>query len=403
MAYDITQLQSDLESTLHGTNLSSIQNIYNLIFRAGATLLLDLDPQETKRTVELTSPIYKNIYDYALPADVKGNKIVDIKPQLRRNFFDNPRSTFNRVFDLNKGRGSAAPSFTFNFDSGIKTIRIDNQIVPQGVLIDSGAYINQNGLYTVGGDATDLVTDNLNFVSPPQSLRFNMPAGANPSAGYITNSTLEAVDLSEQNQESAIFIPVYLPTATNFTSVELQWGSSTSDYFSKTVTVTHEATVFQNGWNMLRFDWDSAVSTGTPDDSSITYIKVIFNTDGAAMNGVRINNIQAILGAIYEVEYYSKYLFRDATTGAFKEFPTEESDLINLDTESYHILLNRVAYLGAQQNGGGDAAYDVNFFLGEYIRGLRRYKDMYKSEIIKPQQQYYQEDRRGRRFRRGNI
>jgi hypothetical protein len=404
MAYDITQLQSDLESTLHGTNLSSLQNIYNLIFRGAAQLLLDLDPQETKRIVELPSPIYKNIYDYALPADVKGNKIVDIRPQLKRNFYDNPRQTFNRVFDLNKGTGSVAPSFTMNFDSGIKTIRIDNQIIPQGILIDSGSYINENGTYTVGGSATDLTTDNINFVSPPQSLRFNLSAGADPSSGYIENTTLTPVDLSFQNQESSIFIPVYLPTASNFVSIKLDWGSSTANYFSRTVTTTHENTVFQNGWNMIRFDWKDATTTGTPDDSAINFIKLTFNYNGTAMNGVRINNIQSILGSIYEVEYYSKYLFRDATTGAFKETPTEEDDLINLDTESYHLLLNRVAYLAAQQNGGGDAGYDVNFFLREYALGLQRYKSMYKSEIIKPQQQYYSPTRRsGRGFRRGNI
>jgi len=69
---------------------------------------------------------------------------------------------------------------------------------------------------------------------------------------------------------------------------------------------------------------------------------------------------------------------------------TDDSNLINLDTESYNLLLNLVAYYSLQQQQGLDAQfYDGNFFLQEYTQALAAYKAMYKSEIQKPQSTYY--------------
>ena len=95
-------------------------------------------------------------------------------------------------------------------------------------------------------------------------------------------------------------------------------------------------------------------------------------------------------GTILSYEYYSKYLFRDAITGAFQETVTDNSNFINLDTESFNLMVYLVAYFAVQQQQGLDAMfYDGNFFLQQYQQGLARYKSMYKSELQKPQSSYY--------------
>ena len=86
----------------------------------------------------------------------------------------------------------------------------------------------------------------------------------------------------------------------------------------------------------------------------------------------RINLVECILGTILEYEYYSKYLFRDAVTGAFQETVTDDSNLINLDTESYNLLFNLTTFLAVQQQQGLDAMfYDGNFF-GQAYPGFPR-------------------------------
>ncbi len=74
MAYDVAQLKTDIASILHGTTLNSIQAIDQLIYRGTSELLEDVDPQETKRILQLSSPIYTSVYDYPLPPDLKGHR-----------------------------------------------------------------------------------------------------------------------------------------------------------------------------------------------------------------------------------------------------------------------------------------------------------------------------------------
>jgi len=71
------------------------------------------------------------------------------------------------------------------------------------------------------------------------------------------------------------------------------------------------------------------------------------------------------------------------------ETVTADTNTINLDTESYNLLVNQCGILMAQQNQGSDATFDVNFFRQAYLDGVRMYKSRYKSEILPPQQSYY--------------
>ena len=124
-SYTITQLKSDLTSSLHGTTLNKVQNVNGMIQRAGADLLLQLDPQETKRIVPLTTPIFNNVYDYQLPTDLKGTKIIDIRPQANRTLLDRYVQGYGQDFDINKAY-TLQPNITVQFNQGLKFIRIDN-------------------------------------------------------------------------------------------------------------------------------------------------------------------------------------------------------------------------------------------------------------------------------------
>ena len=67
--YDIQTLKQDITGMLHGTTANQIVGLtsdtnYNLINRAARQLLLDLDPQETKRIVEFVGPIFNSVFAY---------------------------------------------------------------------------------------------------------------------------------------------------------------------------------------------------------------------------------------------------------------------------------------------------------------------------------------------------
>lgn len=400
MAYDITKLKADLEGTLHGTTLNQITNLDGVIDRAARQVLLDVDPQETKRIVEFTNPIFTQVYDYAIPNDLKGNKVVDIRPQVNRLSQDVYLQEYNQAFDISK-QIALSNDFTINFNTGIKTIRINSPFLQQGILINPASSISGDGTWSTLNGAQNLTADNVNFVYGGGSLKFNLAAGQ--VVGSLVNSNFPTVNLSNQLNQSTLFIFTYLPLASAVTSVELQWGTDSLNYYTRTVNVTQQNTIFQNGWNLLAYNWAGSTVVGAPNPSSIGYLKVTWNYNGTLQTGVRLNSIVSRMGSILELEYYSKFLFRDFLTGAFQETVTNNSNLINLDTESYNILFYQVALMCVQQALGQDSMYDTNYFVQNYKEAIERYKAMYKSETQKPQSDYYPMPQRGyARFINGN-
>jgi len=386
MAYSIQNLKNDLTAVLHNTQLNQIVNIDGLIDRAARQLLLDCDPQETKRTLEFTTPIYNSVYNYALAPDVKGNKIIDIRPQVKRLPRDVWTQAYNQAFDIWKQNiYGNRDMFTINFNTGVKTILVSAPLLNPSIILNQADSILDNGTWVVGGTASNLVVNNTNFVQGGGSLQFDITTGT----GWLENSTMTAVDLTNHLNQSSLFEWISIPTSANLISVTLRWGSDASNYYTKTLTLNQQGTAFVDGWNLIQNIWSDATVVGSPDAMAIDYLRVSFVVT-ANMAGLLINDINSILGSVLEYEYYSKYLFRDAITGAFQETVTDDSNLINLDTESYNLLFNFVAYLATQQQQGVDAlSYDGNFFGQQYQINLQRYKAQYKSEVQKPQSTYY--------------
>lgn len=400
--YTITQLKADLSGMIHGTTLNQITNLFGLIDRAASQLLLDCDPQETIVTVPIVNAVYSMVYNYSLPVDVKGNKIINIFPQVqtwaRGNNFS---QIYNKDFTMAQG-WNAGSSLSLLFNSGIKTIEINWANAITGTLVNPADEVGDDGNWVTGGTANNLTTDLVNFVAGNGSLKFDLSSGGNPSTGYLENSTSELVNLSNVENQSSLFLYTFLPTATDFNSVTLRWGSSSTDYWESTATMTQQNTAFANGWNLLQFPWLGATVVGTPNSSAVTYLRVIWDYNGNAQTAVRLDNIVSRLGSILNIEYYSKYLFRNPITGAFQERVLTNSDLINLDTESYTLLLYLVAAFAVQQQSGAESVFDTQYFLNLYNANLNRYRTMYKSQIIKPRTAYYTAPFRNlRRYFRG--
>lgn len=391
MSYTVQDIKNDLTGVLHQTQLNQIFNIDGLIDRAARQVLLDIDPQETKRTLEFVNPIFNGVFDYPIAADVKGNRIIDIRPQVRRLPLDIWSQSYNQEFDVFKSNILTLKNmFTMNLNTGIKTLRINAPFLNNPIIVNEAENVTSNGTWTVAGTGSNLTTDNINYVQGTGSLKFDSTAGV----AYVENSTMTAVNLSSYENQSSFFVWVYAPTGTNLQSVNLRIGSSSANYYSLSVTQNQNQTAFVNGWNLCQFDWKDMSVTGTPNSSSISYVRVSLTTIGTN-TGLRVNGIDSILGSILEYEYYSKYLFRDSETGAFQEKVTDDSNIVNLDTESYNLLFNQVAFLATQQQQGKDSMYDANYFKKLYDDGVKRYQGLYKSEAQKPQTIYYAKPYKG--------
>lgn len=382
MAYSITTANADLAAILHGTNLNKIQNLNGLHNRTARQLLLDIDPQETIRKVTTASPIFSQVWDYACPSDLKGNRVIDIAPPYYRTPYQIDGQMYNQDFDISKNLFNPPSAFTIQFNTAIKTIRINDTSLPQGVVLDPCEAVNT---WATAGTASSLAVNNINFAAGSGSLSFNMTTGT----GSISETTSAQVDLSSQLNQATLFYYLYLPTGSQITSTQIRWGSDASNYYSVTSTTQFGGNAFQTGWNLISANWLGATVVGSPVVTAVDYLYINVVAT-AAQTGICVDNIVSTMGLYRQIQYYSKYMYRDATTGAFQETVTDNSNLINLDTESYNLYLSLLCFYADQQVQGVSATFfDDSFWGQEYLKNKTRYTALNKSQVQKPHIQYY--------------
>jgi hypothetical protein len=355
MSKTISTFKSELQRKLRGTSLARVADFNSTVGEAAGNLLAEIDPIETVRIAQLSGAVHDDVYDYTAPSDLKGSKIVDIRPQVNRNLSDNPSQRGMQDFDLRKT--IADDVFSIYWDDGTKWIRYSKDVNSRQKVIDGMASLTANGSWSAGDDATSLVKDTVRSISGGASLKFNL-SGAT-TAGYIENSTLTAVDLTSHDEQSSLFLWVYIPDSSIITNYILRWGNDSSNYWSQTVTQQAFGS-FQNGWNFLKFDWNGATETGTVAPATIDYVRITVTYDGTADTDLRVDQLFSSIGEETETVYYSKYLFRN-TSGTWLEAPTADTDVINLDTDSYNILLYEAARIVTQEVGGEDSRSDYQY------------------------------------------
>ena len=387
MAYTIQTLINDITTVVHGTTANKIPNIYGQINRAARQVLQDVDPKETQRITQLASQVFNDVFDYPIPTDVKGDKIIDLRLTAGRLPFEVFVQDYAVTFDSQKLINLTNAIYT-QWNTGVKSIRIEAPFLTAPVTICDTSTITD---WNATSGASTITLDQTNYVAGGGALVFNLLAGQ--ASGYIENASLSTIDLSAWTNTSTLFMWMYFPDGSDITSVNLRWGNSDSVYYNYTATTNQQGSAFIDGWNLLAFPWASATEVGTVDDENIDYLRVTIAYDSTLQTGVKVCNVTSNPGYIFELQYYSKYLFRNASTNAFQETVTDASDnavIVNLDTESYNLLFNKTAFYVAQSLQGADAAYDAAFWDSEYQNALKNYKGQNPSEIIKKTEVYYQ-------------
>lgn len=331
----LAQMKADIIPMLKGTSLRQIRDFYGTVAKASNRMLARLDPEETRRTMTLASPFYASVRDYVMANDYK--RMIDIRPQtIRRGPGD---SNFNQTAARQFREKIRPNTFSIGWNNMVRTLRA--QVLPDASIIslDSFDGPSANGLWVASNDASGLYTEPLNYVQGNGSLGLNLSGVT--GIGTITNSTVPAaLDLSSFLNEDSSFIFFYLPvgTGTRFNGFTFLRGDNALNYRSVLVTTRQDGTAFQDGWNFIANPWWLGSNTGSPTNKSNQYRQITINYSiGVAINGFLIDSWTNDLGKIYEMEYYSEYMFRTAL-GVWIQTPTQDSDLVNVGTASYEIL-----------------------------------------------------------------
>lgn len=382
-SYLQSELSAIINGRLHG-KFAQVQSTTVTMNRAVRAVLGDMDMRSMKRTSPLSPNMFDEVYQYATPSDLKGDKIIDIRKQVNRDSVEHWLLMTETDFDRYKG--IKPYRIALRDDSFSRLLLIDGVEGEESTVIHNCDSLTANGTWAVvaGTDSSNLTLDTGNVVEGAGALNFDMAKGAATGAIELTGAT--QVDLTDYDEIGSIFLWVFIPdysdaqgdTVTNFI---LRWGNDTSNYWSVTVTTNHEGNTFHDGWNLLRFDWNGASETGTVAPAAIDYLRltVTKSTSLEADTDWRVDDIVCRLGDVYDVVYYSKYGWQ-TTAGVYIEESTTSTDLVIADTDEIEGIALKGAELAAQEL---KEYTELPYFRDEYLKWKMNYMKNNPSEALK--------------------
>ena len=359
-------------------NIGSQVVVQDRVNRAARMLYVDMDLRSAKRKAVITPNIFDDIYEYALPSDFKA--FIDVKPQasFTRSLNSRVRLVTPEEFDRRKSSKNLMVSLADDDMARLMLVNIDvNDTIYSISSFDSLTADGSN--WAAFGDAENVTIDTDNKVQGGGSIKFDL-VGAGTTAGvYNAGITAISVGTDVFNTGIAFLRGVYINDTTNLTNFILRIGSSSSNYYQVTVTTDHSGNTLVNGYNSLRFPFSSKSTTGTPDNSSITYVALYMTkSSGKSDDSYRFDDLSLHLGEIYEVFYYSKYPWqRDNQT--YAENSAGGTDYINADTEEIDLIAAKCRMEFARARRDREEFADAK---AEYLELKEAYEYKYPTERL---------------------
>ena len=356
--YTVQQLKQDVNANLPGNGISNIKSFQLSADKARRSLIGKMRPEELIRRAYLEEALYPDVNKYAVPDDMKYDDVIEIYRLAGYRNVDTLEHPMTLVYRRRFGqkRSSAANVMNIGYENGIKYARLfrptgyqtpynANQSNSSNFayrVIDNCDSLNDNGTWNVSGNIVNLQSDRLKHVIGRASFSFDINDSTN--VGTLSNFTLTPFDLSQFLQRGAVFAWLNIPLPKELLAVRLTMGSNLSDLstdlYEATVNQPHDNNEFTDGWNLLKWMLQNLSMVGTPNPAALAYIQFEFTTTGKPIPGCNIDNIIARQGTVYEMVYNGSYIFRDAYTGAWKKFTTDNSDIIVAEEDTYDLLVD---------------------------------------------------------------
>jgi len=398
-SYTFSEFQSAVEAKVRNTASFTDANFLTLANEAIRQVLADADIRSTIRKASLSPNLFDEIYRYSCPSDLKGDKIIDIQPQIKRSQYLRWTLVTQEEFDRKKQdlkldrygdpielRGTewlGENLVAIERDDLANTLLLSMPIDDDEIVIDS---MDAVGNWAAYGDGTNVTKDADNYVKGSASLNWDINADGGTTAG-IYNASLDTFDISDYKSTGSAFVWAYLSDADDVTNFIVRIGSSASAYYSVTVTTNNEGNSFEDGWNLLRFDLSGKSTTGSPDDDGCDYVALYMTKDAGKTSETdyRFDNLVLKRGDHYYVKYYSKYGWQNSS-GTYLEDSTDSTDLLNADTDEVNLYVLKACQL-IEEHLDNDKKADR--WEQKYGMALARYIQNNGSEALPQVQEYY--------------
>ena len=342
----------------------------DLINSAVRIAMSDIDFRGNIREALLTPNLMDNQYDYAMPVDVKGDKIIDLRPQNTdsRGEFETYNLTTPEEFDRRKKTEKGI--YTILNDDLTRILRVSADIEDETLTISELDGINNPDTWEgIGGTAdTDLDTETDDYIQGNGAVRFSdtrlaTASGLVDTIVGIENRNIEDFDISPYLSRGSFFVYGKLDTGdSGIKSINIRLGSDSDNYYTFTDSTQNDCSAFQAGWNLARMDASSRVTTGTPADTAIDYAAIFWGRDSATHldTDFAFDYLIAKKGKYYNLSYYSRYVWQD-TALTLAENSTNDSHALLLQNDEVELVAVKAAELASQYlRDDKDQAYYAN-------------------------------------------
>lgn len=366
--YTMYNMKQDVNANLPAGGINQLADFFNTFDKGRRAMIGKVRPKELIRKTYLEDALFPDVNKYAVPEDMKYDDVIEIKRLAGYRNVDTMEHPLELVYRRRFGqkRGSSANVMNIGYDNGIKYARIfrptagnkfgvganntTNNLNCEYRVIHNCDSLSENGTWNVGGNVVNLREDKLKHVIGCGSLSFDINGSS--TTGFISNFTLTPFSILEFLKRGAEFAWINLPIPRELVSVRLTMGSDptnlTTNLYQASVNGPHDNANFITGWNLLKYMLQNLTMVGTPNPSLLTYIRFYFETTGNPIPNCNLDNIVLRQGQVYEMTYNSSYCVRDGITGEIKKIPTENSDVIIAEEDTYNLLVDETT-LAAQK------------------------------------------------------
>lgn len=354
--HTVGELKAGVQGLLQNITLSKVVNLNGALERAARTVVQQADVPEASGMQPIT------LYDGV-------------------NYYLAPDIIFGGAVNLIRRQGEASSPLDYNYKVPVDTFTRTKQFLPNGYMLDV-EYKNGTAMlgisspvpnpriiidtmsstdgWTAGGSASSLVEDATVYYQQPASLRMTLTGS---STGTLTKTLTSPLDLTAYEGVGVVFLAIYTPSATDFTSAVVRLGSSSSDYFTtSTETAGFLGAWTANDWTLIALDLAGAVETGTVDIENVDYVQVRL-AHSATLTNFRVGYLWTALPSPNEILFQSSAIFR-TSAGVQTQTITGDGDTVILNDAAYTLLEYEAALNVAMQQGGDLSSGQVQMFRG---------------------------------------
>ena len=360
--YDYALVKRLVNTSVHG-RLSNLQsgdtgdsNIErDLINRSVRIALSDIDFRGNIRESVLTPNLMDNQYDYAIPADVKADKIIDFRPQNTdsRGEFETYDLISPEEFDRRKKVEKGL--FTITNDDLTRVLRVAADIEDATVQVSALEDTAWGSFDTDAVNDSDVKVDNDDYIEGSGSIRFQTDTtDSTDSTVGIQNDSITAFDISSYLARGSAFVDAKLTVAdTGIHQITLRLGSDSNNYYQISDSNQNDCSAFVSGWNKIRWDFQNKTTVGTPADTAIDYAALFWSRDTTTTALLHLNdtdwgfdNLVLKRGKYYNLSYYSRYAWQDTAFG-LSENSSNDSHALLVQNDELEVIIAKASELAS--------------------------------------------------------